>query len=428
MVDEINAPFRLKGPVSQDVHPYEPTAIKEVLVNALAHRDHADPQPVRVTIEGGQLRVKSPGGLVPPLTQDRLGQPGEKAYRNPVLADLLYGTGLMDKAGSGLADVKRWSRAAGGDALLAPTDHNKAFLVTLIARAQQPDPRTGTADPGNVERFLSNMLPVRIDAPHVWIALCAEPYAPDIIARHPQWTLPAFALHGGELWTFSDLSDHDNPLAGEVYGDLRKLTVADLQATPEQQRLLVQLLNWTFVNHVESLGLVVHRLKQRVWFPSDDGQERKVTYQARVRQPTRTVTKPLPARRDGTRRWEHESIGYSFRRYDQSWVLHIVPGWVFTHDGQENMLRGPGVGKLATKRAARDYNQQVSNHLYFWLWVIARGQDVAVIDPHAGAVSVEGRLLSYEALDAPTPLGPPGAERIRDDDQDPPEIEERRAA
>lgn len=133
-------------------------------------------------------------------------------------------------------------------------------------------------------------------------------------------------------------------------------------------------------------------------------------------------------RRDGTRRWEHESIGYSFRRYRESWVLHIVPGWVFTHNGPEDMLRGPGVGKLATKRAARDYNQQVSNHLYFWLWVIARGQDLASIDPHVGAISVEGRLLSYDALDAPTPLGPPGADRSRNDHHEPAEMEERQAA
>lgn len=419
MVDEVNAPFRLKGAVSHDVRSYEPAAIKEVLVNALAHRDHSDPSPVRVTIDNARLEVKSCGGLVPPLTPERLGQPGEKAYRNPVVADILYGTGLMDKAGSGLADVRRWSRAAGGDVSLGVVDNNTAFLVALIARAEHPDPRTGTADPGNVERFLSNMLPIRIDAPVAWIARCPERYAPDILARHTQWTLPAFALQGGELWTFSDVSAADNPLSGEIYGEARQLTVAELEADPDQQRVLVQLLNWTFVNHMESLGLVVHRLKQRCWFPNNDGDERKVTYQARVRQPTRTVTKPLPERRDGTRRWEHESIGYSFRRYGTHWVLHIVPGWVFTHDGDGDMLRGPGVGKLATKRAARDYNQQVSNHLYFWLWVIARGQDVASIDPHVGAVSVEGHLLSYDSLGAPSPLGPPGEARAADDDEQP---------
>lgn len=427
MLDEINAPFRLKGPVSQDVRPYEVTAIKEVLVNALAHRDHARPEPARVTIDADHLTVSSPGGLVPPLTEERLGQPGEKAYRNPVIADVLYGTGLMDKAGSGLADVRRWSRAVGGDAAIGATDDNGAFVVTLRARAERPDRRTGTADPGNVERFLSNMLPVRIDGMAVSVARCPERYAPEIIQRHTQWTVPAFGLHGGELWTFSDLTDGINPLAREAYGDVRTVTVTELQKSPGHQRRLVELLNWTLVSHAESLGLVVHRRRQRIWFPSDNGHERRVTYQGRVKRSTRTVTKPLPRRRDGTRRWEHESIGYSFRRYGESWVLHIVPGWVFTHDGIEDMLRGPGVGKLSTRRAARDYNPQVSHHLYFWLWVLARGQQVASIDPHTDAVSVEGRLLSYDAIDAPVPIGPPGLERV-EASHDEPDIDEREAA
>jgi hypothetical protein len=246
------------------------------------------------------------------------------------------------------------------------------------------------------------------------VASCPERYAPNILARHDKWRVPAFALQGGELWTFSDLKDERNPLVGETFGEVRRVAVAELEASVEHRRLLVQLLNWTFVSHVESLGLAVHRIKQRVWFPSDEGRERRVSYHGRVKRSTRRVTRPLPARRDGTRRWEHESIGYSFRRYEESWVLHIVPGWVFTHDGLEAMMRGPGVGRLATRRAARDYNPQVAHHLYFWLWVLARGQTAAPIDPHTGAVSIEGRLLAYDAVDAPAPMGPPGAERVDD--------------
>jgi hypothetical protein len=89
-------------------------------------------------------------------------------------------------------------------------------------------------------------------------------------------------------------------------------------------------------------------------------------------------------------------------------VLHLVPGWVFTHDGYEQLLRGPGVGRLATRRSAREYNSQVANHLYFWLWVLA-GEDAEVcIDRHAGAVSLSAQLLAVEAPNAPTPLGAPG--------------------
>lgn len=429
MVEEINAPFRLKGPVSQDVHPYDPSAVKEVLVNALAHRDHEHSVPTRVDIRDGKLIVTTPGGLVPPLTPERLGEPGEKAYRNPVIADVLYGTGLMDKAGSGLADARRWSRAAGGDAILEATQDNGSFVASLVARAERPDSRTGTAEPVSVERFLSNMLPVRIGPEQqVFIAPCRESYVPKILDRHRRWTLPPFALHGGQLWTLSDLTDKSNPLRSEIYGDVRSVTIRELEENPEDQRRLVELLNKTLVDHAESLGLVVHRRHQRIWFPSEKGKERRVTYQGRVKKSTRTVTKPLPRRRDGTRRWEHESIGYSFKRYADSWVLHIVPGWVFTLDGVEDIMRGPKVARLATRRAARDYNPQVANHLHFWLWVLTRGQEVASIDPLVGAVSLEGRVLSYDAIDAPVPMGPPTLEPVVDQDARPAEVAEREAA
>ena len=429
MVEEINAPFRLKGPISQDVHPYDPSAVKEVLVNALVHRDHEPSVSTRVDVGDGKLIVTTPGGLVHPLTPERLGEPGEKAYRNPVIADVLYGTGLMDKAGSGLADARRWSRAAGGDAILEATEDNGSFIAALLARAERPDARTGTAEPVSVERFLSNMLPVRINSgQRVFLAPCRESYVPKILDRHRRWTLPPFALHGGLLWTFSDLNEEQNPLRGEIHGEVRSVTIVELERSPEDQRRLVELLNKTLVDHAESLGLVVHRRHQRIWFPNEEGKERRVTYQGRVKRSTRTVTKPLAGRGGRTRRWEHESIGYSFRRYLDSWVLHIVPGWVFTDDGVEKIMRGPKVGKLATRRAARDYNPQVANHLHFWLWVLTRGQEVASIDPLVGAVNLEGRVLSYDAIDAPVPLGPPTIEPVVDRPVEPAEVAEQEAA
>lgn len=428
MVEEINAPFRLKGPVSQDVRRHDQGAIKEVLVNSMAHRDHDRDEPVRVTFDGRELTVATPGGLVPPLTGERLGEPGAKAYRNPVIADLLYGTGLMDKAGSGLADVRRWSRDIGGDAEFGPTDDDDGFVVVLSGRAELPDARTGTADPLNVEHFLSNMLAVRIEARSVSVAPCPA-RAGEIYQRHDGWSLPPFVVHGDELWSFSDLEDRANPLGDETRGEVRTVDVAELEGDEDGRRRLVELLNRTFIGHAESLGLMVDRARQRIWFPSEEGRERRITYQGRVKRSTRTVTKPI-SREDGrARRWEHESVSWSLRRYGDSWVLHVVPGWVFTNDGEWNMMRGPKVGKFAVRRAARDYNAQVSHHLHFWLWVLTRGQDLASIDPLAEAVSLEGRLLSYDVIGAPVPTGPPTIMREAEEIDEIDEIdEERRAA
>jgi Putative ATP-dependent DNA helicase recG C-terminal/SIR2-like domain len=401
LLDEVNAPYRLKGPLSEDVRRFDPAAVKELVVNALVHRDYERPEPIRITVSDENLQVTSPGGLLAELSVERLGQPGVKAYRNPVVADVMYGTGAMDKAGSGLADARRWARAAGGDAEFAPAEENTAFVAALRGRAEQPHPVTGTADPGVVERFLTNVLPVSIESAFLQNALCPKVRAAEILKAHPAGAIPAFFLHEGRLWTFSDLADKSNALKGYTYGQPTRVPLRELLDDGSRERLFVQLLNRMLFGHAASLGLAVYRDKRRLWFPRLDEGPRTVTYRARVREATRTVTKPLPRRRDGQRRWEHESVAFSFRRYGQDWALHLVPGWTFTHDGVDHFMRGPRVAALATRRAARDYNPQVSNHLYFWLWAVTRGQDSASIDPFGDAVNVGGRFITLETTDMP---------------------------
>ncbi len=84
---ELNAPFRLKGPTSLTVRPFPPAALKEIVANALVHRSYDTPAPVRITVGDQSLQVVSPGGLVGDLAADRLGEPGVRGYRNPVIAD-----------------------------------------------------------------------------------------------------------------------------------------------------------------------------------------------------------------------------------------------------------------------------------------------------------------------------------------------------
>jgi predicted HTH transcriptional regulator len=59
MIEEINEPFRLKGRASEEVRPFDPIAVKELLVNALVHRDHDSDEPVRLR-RSFTKRVMSP--------------------------------------------------------------------------------------------------------------------------------------------------------------------------------------------------------------------------------------------------------------------------------------------------------------------------------------------------------------------------------
>jgi hypothetical protein len=74
------------------------------------------------------------------------------------------------------------------------------------------------------------------------------------------------------------------------------------------------------------------------------------------------------------RYWEHQSFSFMFERFGDTWVLQILPGYVFTRDGYKDLLAGDRVNVLSTKRESRDYNYKVHTDLFFWTWVMAVGE------------------------------------------------------
>jgi hypothetical protein len=347
------------------------------------------------------------------LTVDQLGQPYARAYRNHIVADVLYGAGAMDKKGSGLADVVRWTRQAGGEATFGLSEDGQTFIASLRARDLDPDPTTGTATT-EVEHFTANILEVEIAAP-VRSAATTHSYRREIYDLHPNESLPAFAMQPGRITTFSDLLE--GPLAPDVQGEVSLTPADEMSRDPDSERVLVQLLNSTMFAWARHRGLRSDPGNLRLWFPRDDDGAREITYRARVREATRTVTKPKVSRSTGdVRYWEHQAVRFRFRRYGDSWALHLNPCFVFTRDGHSDLLTGPRVGPLATRRAARDFNPQVENDLFFWLWVLTAGEGTAFIDD--GAVSIRPGFVSCDVVDAPSPIGPggPGEESEVSDD------------
>ena len=422
-IAELNEPYRLKGPESQDVRRFDPRAIKELVVNALAHRDHDRDAAVRVKLTERELTVVSPGGLAQGLPVEQLGQQGVKAYRNPVIADLLYGTGAMDKLGSGLADVRKWARQSGGEALFGPSNDGQEFIASLRSRDLRPDPSTGVADAGEVERFLINAFPVEIHRDVIQFATRAR-FRREVYERQPHASFPAFAIQPNRILTFEEPTVPGCALGAEVRGEIDVLKIEDLVGDADEERLLVQLLNSTLLTWARDHGLRSDARNQRIWFPRDDDGPREVTYRARVREATRTVTKVILSSNGTVRYWEHEAIRFRFRRYEGDWLLHIVPTIVFTKDGDADLLKGPKVGPLATRRMARDYNPQVQNDLYFWRWVLSEGEGENALD--AGAVWLRADLPNVAVVDAPHAVGAFEQEDELTDDE--PEIVEEIAA
>ncbi|MDR3223590.1 MAG: DeoR family transcriptional regulator [Methanobrevibacter sp.] len=86
-----------------DEYPYE--AIREAVVNAIAHRDYnIKGSPISFLIFSDRIEITSPGGLVPPLTIDELGK--KIVHRNNHICKLLEKTRYMEIIGSGIPRMR----------------------------------------------------------------------------------------------------------------------------------------------------------------------------------------------------------------------------------------------------------------------------------------------------------------------------------
>ncbi len=124
----------------QDVWEYPETALREALVNALAHRDLSSASlgtPVQVEMYPDRLVIRNPGGLYGPVGVDDLGVEHISSTRNEVLLRLLEETPLpgtdrtvAENRGSGIPTMVAALREAGMD---PPIFHDRiaTFQVTF---------------------------------------------------------------------------------------------------------------------------------------------------------------------------------------------------------------------------------------------------------------------------------------------------------
>lgn len=91
----------------REVPEYPDFAWQEAIVNAIGHRDYADQgRGVEVWFFDDRLEVRSPGGLVPPVTLEQLrsGTPVHSS-RNPRIARILVEAGIMREEGEGVPRI-----------------------------------------------------------------------------------------------------------------------------------------------------------------------------------------------------------------------------------------------------------------------------------------------------------------------------------
>lgn len=103
---------REHGPQAPVTYELPPQAVTEAIVNAVCHRDYASNASVQVMLFADRLEVWNPGELPPSLSFQSLREPHPSIPRNPLLAEPLFLTRYIERAGTGTLDMARLCAAA----------------------------------------------------------------------------------------------------------------------------------------------------------------------------------------------------------------------------------------------------------------------------------------------------------------------------
>jgi ATP-dependent DNA helicase RecG len=111
----IRAPAREHGFYREDILLYDPQALGEAVVNAVAHRDYSlSGSQIRLFLFDDRIEVRSPGRLPNSITLDNI-KLGVHAERNRTIATLLTQLGYMSAIGTGIPRlIIRLSRTLSG--------------------------------------------------------------------------------------------------------------------------------------------------------------------------------------------------------------------------------------------------------------------------------------------------------------------------
>jgi ATP-dependent DNA helicase RecG len=103
--------------VREDQPWYPPRATREAMANALCHRDYAIPGgAVALALYDDHLEIANPGAFHFGITPEKLALPHESRPWNPIIANVFYRAGIIERWGSGTLNILTWCRENGNPA------------------------------------------------------------------------------------------------------------------------------------------------------------------------------------------------------------------------------------------------------------------------------------------------------------------------
>ncbi len=118
------------SPLKEDVRtPYPMLAIRELLMNAVMHRDYESNAAVRFYWFSDRIEIQNPGGLYGAATPETF--PDQNDYRNPKIAEAMKTLGYVNTFGRGIARTQRFLSHNGNPPADFHIDEPAFFLATI---------------------------------------------------------------------------------------------------------------------------------------------------------------------------------------------------------------------------------------------------------------------------------------------------------
>ncbi len=126
-------PVAVSGLREQAVFDYPPEAVRELLMNAVLHRDYQSTAPIRFYQFSDRIEIQNPGGLYGEASAENF--PRVNTYRNPVIAEAMHALGYVNRFGRGIARAQRALRDNGSP---EPSfDYQTSHFLSIIPKHPQ---------------------------------------------------------------------------------------------------------------------------------------------------------------------------------------------------------------------------------------------------------------------------------------------------
>jgi hypothetical protein len=411
---------RIKKPDGAvEMKSYHERAILELLVNLMAHRDYKSNELATIEYHSGRsIRFVTPGGLpcrvFAELKPDSSGafhpKRNTREIRNPVIADVFFSQGVMDKAGTGLVDAVRLMEEHYGATEFSVGTQNDHVSATLIQAVATGDKVAQTAYPvGQREVFLTNLFPF-ISLPSVLFRLPLDgaydqrpspPLFPEGVEDPAREMV--FVRHNGSLLSFADFRKF--ALFAKRVGYVDYVTEEPVQefiGNPDNRRLYVQLLgrHWErFLKGKVEFGFYVDYFARRAYFLPKDGGDNVFVYNSPQR---KNIQRAVVKKRETPTRveFENEGITYSVVQFGHQWAVQTKPFYVFTNSDGKTPVPGVRQTRKATRRYKFDRNKSVEADMKFWsLFLAGQKPTMDLGQPSVSDLVLSAKYLEAEALE-----------------------------